>query len=87
MFEVVVLFCSLNLSPGECRAETALDVVRGPVVANEIMCGLHGQAYIAPTTLPRRSEGEYVKLQCRRLRDRAEAFPRGQATPVAAGTQ
>jgi hypothetical protein len=75
MFQVLVLICSLDLAPSQCQGDTALDVIRGPVVANEIMCGLHGQAYIAPTAIPNRGAKEYVKIACLRSRRIGEAAP------------
>lgn len=66
MFQVLILVCSVNLAPADCQIETALDLINGPPVANEVMCGLHGQAYIAQTSLSPRSAGEYVKVKCMR---------------------
>jgi hypothetical protein len=66
MFQVLILICSVGLAPGDCQVETALDVVRGPSAPNALLCGLHGQAYIAPTALAPRGPGEYVKIKCLR---------------------
>ena len=66
MFQVLILICSMTFSSSECQTETALDVIRGPAVPNEIMCGLHGQAYIAQTSLVPRGPDEYVKIVCMR---------------------
>lgn len=49
MFKVLILVCSVNLAPAECQINTALDVINGPEAQNELMCGFHGQAYIAET--------------------------------------
>jgi hypothetical protein len=64
MFQIIALICALEIAPSDCRAETGLDVFYGPVVANEVMCGFHGQAFLAETALPARSPNEYVKIQC-----------------------
>ncbi len=64
MFRILILICSIHLAPSDCQIETALDVVYGPTVANEVMCGLHGQAYIATSTLAPRGPEEYVKIKC-----------------------
>jgi hypothetical protein len=70
MFQVLVLICAAGMAPADCQRDTAIDVIRGPVAANEITCGLHGQAYVAETALGRDLEGAYVKIQC--LRRKAE---------------
>jgi hypothetical protein len=64
MFQVLILICAAGVSPGDCQAENALDVLRGPFVANEMMCGMQGQAYIAPTAVVPRGPGEFVKIKC-----------------------
>jgi hypothetical protein len=65
MFKVLVLVCSSALAPMECQIETAEDVISGPAAGNEVMCGLHGQAYIAETALGERiGPDEYVKIKC-----------------------
>jgi hypothetical protein len=64
MFQVLILICSTGLAPADCQIDTALDVVRGPEVANEVMCGMHGQAYIATTAITPRSDKEFVKIRC-----------------------
>ena len=66
MFQVLILVCSVNLAPADCQIETALDLIKGPPAASEVMCGLHGQAYIAQTSLRPRLAGEYVKVKCLR---------------------
>lgn len=66
MFEVLILVCSVALSPDECQADTAVAVIDGPASPNEVMCGLHGQAYLASTAIAPRHEDEYVKVTCSR---------------------
>ena len=84
MFQVLILICSIGVSRSDCQIETATDVIQGPVVANEIMCALHGQAYIAPTAIAPRPDKEYVKLKCQRAPAVKEALQR-RATRAAAG--
>lgn len=64
MISILILICSLTTPRAACQIETALDVIQGPRVESEVMCGLHGQALAAETEL--RREGEYVKIMCRR---------------------
>lgn len=64
MFQVLILICSASLLRSECQIENALDVVRGPMVASEAMCGMHGQAYVAPTAMAPRGPDEFVKIRC-----------------------
>lgn len=66
MFQVLILICAINVAPADCQTETALDLINGPRVASELLCGLHGQAYIAQTSLRPRGPGEYVKIRCLR---------------------
>ena len=65
-FAVLILICSANLRHSECQLNTALDVIRGPAVANELMCGLMGQSTIAATAISPREGQEYVKILCLR---------------------
>ena len=76
MFQVLILICSVGLAPGDCQVETALDVVRGPSAPNALLCGLHGQAFIAPTALAPRGPGEYVKIKCLRQLPARQALQR-----------
>lgn len=64
MFKVLILICSIGVQPQDCSRETALDVISGPDAENELMCGLHAQAYVAEVGLVR--EGEYMKATCTR---------------------
>jgi hypothetical protein len=66
MFQVLILVCSVSLTPADCQVDTALDLINGPTVASEMMCGLHGQAYIAQTSIRPQAAGEYVKVKCLR---------------------
>lgn len=66
MFKVLILICSLSLSPDQCQTDTAVTVITGPEASNLAMCGLHGQAYLANTALAEKHEGEYVKVTCSR---------------------
>lgn len=66
LYSVMILVCSLNISPSDCRPETAIDVVLGPRAASQAQCGFLGQATIARTTLAPREGEEYLKIVCRR---------------------
>jgi len=65
VFKVLILVCSMNTTPADCQMDTAVDVINGPEAANQSVCGLYGQAYIADTALGStlRSD-EYVKVRC-----------------------
>lgn len=76
MFQIIILICAIGLTPADCQKETAIDVFRGPVASNEVMWGLHGQAFIAQTSLARHSSGEYVKIRCERTSGVREALRR-----------
>jgi hypothetical protein len=61
---MIVLICSANIPKLECRPENALDIIRGPAVANESKCGLRGQSIVAATEVRPRFGDEYVKILC-----------------------
>lgn len=65
-YSILILICSLSVSPSECRPETAIDVVQGPKVQSWAQCGFLGQATIASTTIAPREGLEYMKIVCRR---------------------
>jgi hypothetical protein len=67
-FIVVVFVCASGMDQSDCNADTALDVIRGPRVASEITCGLHGQATVASFARPIDTEHEYLKIACQRVR-------------------
>jgi hypothetical protein len=64
---VYIFVCAASTAPGDCDNHSAIDVVLGPEVRSEIMCGLQAQEMFAKTAiLPR--DGEYVKIACVRRR-------------------
>ena len=79
MLEVVILVCSIHLAPADCQVDTATAVIQGPDVANSVLCGLHGQAYLATTGLAAHHDS-YLKIRCRRaavgLADKAASMAR-----------
>jgi hypothetical protein len=65
VFKVLILVCSINTTPADCQTDTAVDVISGPEAANQSVCGLYGQAYIADTALGTALRAdEYVKVKC-----------------------
>jgi hypothetical protein len=78
---VVILVCSASLGRPECQMNTALDVIRGPNVANEMMCSLIGQTTIAATALTPREGEEYVKIMCMRADAKRGTAQRQVANP------
>jgi hypothetical protein len=65
-YSILILICSLSVSPSECRPDTAIDVVQGPKVSSVLQCGLMGQATIAGVAIAPREGQEYMKIVCRR---------------------
>jgi hypothetical protein len=70
-FVVYILVCAASTAPGDCDMRSAIDVVLGPDVRNEIMCGLEAQEMLARTAIAPR-DGEYMKISCSRRRPLAE---------------
>lgn len=66
MFKVLILVCSVSLSPQDCRPDNATAVINGPEAQNELMCGLNGQAYLAGTAIAGKRDDEYIKVRCAR---------------------
>lgn len=64
MFDVLILICAASLTQAECQKTTAMHVIKGPAAANLMTCGLHGQAYLAETSLAYNLENSYVKIRC-----------------------
>jgi hypothetical protein len=65
MLKMLILVCAVGTAPADCRPQSALDIISGPDVASPVMCGLHGQAYIAETALATRGhDDEYLKIVC-----------------------
>jgi len=69
MYSIVILICSTALSHADCQPKSAIDVVRGPIVDNPIMCGFDAQAMIARTDLVQSDGAEYVKIVCTRSKN------------------
>lgn len=65
-FKVILLVCATSVPRGDCRIETAVQVINGPDAHNEIACGMKSQAYLAETQIGRLAEDEYLKILCRR---------------------
>lgn len=70
-FVVYILLCAASTAPSDCDTRSAIDVVLGPEVHNEIMCGLEAQEMFARAAIAPR-DGEYVKISCTRQRPLAE---------------
>jgi hypothetical protein len=83
MLKMLILICAVGTAPADCRPQSALDVISGPDVASPVMCGLHGQAYVAETALAnRRHDDEYLKIVCVKPSAKA-ALMTGKALPTA----
>jgi hypothetical protein len=68
-YSLMILICAAALSRSECRPDTATDVVRGPNVDNQIMCGLNAQTMIAGTGLLQTDGTQYLKVVCTPSKD------------------
>ena len=65
MLKIMILVCASGIAQANCNTESAAAVIQGPDVPNAMMCGLHGQAYLADTALAAYVEdGHYLKLRC-----------------------
>ena len=66
MFQVLVLVCAINIMPPDCQTNTAIKKLPGPEAANELECGLYGQAYFAQMGQYTLTKGHYLKIMCTR---------------------
>jgi hypothetical protein len=68
MLTAIVLICSLNVTPElrECTRDNATNVVQVPEeFGNPATCMLHGEAFIAGTTVGQNlASDERVKVMC-----------------------
>ena len=65
-FTILILVCSMSMDHAACQPDTALDVVQGPKVENQLMCGMLGQTTLAATAIAPRPGEEYLKIMCTR---------------------
>lgn len=72
MLQVLILVCSVSVSPSECRPETALDVISGPDAGSLMSCMLGSQAMLARTAQIGQRPNEYVKIRCSPPRQMAQ---------------
>ena len=81
MLTAMILVCSLATTPniGDCNRNNAVDVMWVPEAFNNpITCYLHGQAYVAGTSIGRLlAANEHVRVLC--LRRKRAALPGGHA--------
>jgi hypothetical protein len=63
-YSILILICSTTLSHADCQATTAVDVVRGPMVDNAMMCAMNAQTMIARTDLVQADGTLYMKVVC-----------------------
>jgi hypothetical protein len=63
-FSTIILVCSINLSHGDCRPDTAIDVIRGAGADSVMMCAMTGQTTLAATALAPVEGEEYTKIMC-----------------------
>ncbi len=83
MLTALVLICSVSVTPDlrDCTRENAIDVMRTPVqTANPATCFLHGQAFVAQTSIAQDLRGtDRIKIVCARSASAsAKIKPAGQ---------
>jgi hypothetical protein len=66
MFTALILVCAAGLDRSDCQPNTAIDIIRGPSVRNEIVCFHDAQSMMATTAIAPRAGKEYLKIQCAR---------------------
>jgi hypothetical protein len=64
---ILIFLCAASTTPADCDKSSAIDVMLGPEVENEIMCGREAQETLALTAI-RPRDGEYIKISCVRRR-------------------
>jgi hypothetical protein len=64
---VLILVCAKSLSPAACDLNTADSSVRGPRVANEIVCGQYSEFYMGSReggAVQYDPKTQYLKVVC-----------------------
>jgi hypothetical protein len=88
MLTALILICSLQATPDirSCTRDNAVDAMQVPeAFANPVTCFMHGQAYLAETSLGRDlTENERVKVVCVRTASADVPTLLGSAQPVPA---
>jgi len=91
MLTALILICSLQTTPDirSCTRDNAVDAMRVPEsFSNPVTCFMHGQAYLADTSLGRDlSENERVKVVCVRAASASLPTLLGSVQPQAAQTR
>ncbi|MDW6026503.1 hypothetical protein SAZ10_32555 [Mesorhizobium sp. BAC0120] len=85
MLKMLILVCSVNVSPADCQQETALDIIQGPQVASVFECGMASQAMAAQTSILRHGSDEYMKVKCSRLKVADAAAKDAKLSPATLG--
>jgi hypothetical protein len=79
MLTALILICSVSVTPDirDCTRDNAADVMRVPTeFANPITCFLHGQAFLAETSLAQDlRENDRIKIVCARSQSVAAKVP------------
>ena len=60
----IMLVCSVNLSPGDCRLDTANEVIRGADAPRLMDCVMRGQATAAAAAPALAARGEFTRIIC-----------------------
>jgi hypothetical protein len=84
MLMALVLVCSLQVTPdlADCSRTNAVNVMRVPEeFGNPATCFMHGQAYLAETSIGRDlSDNERIKVVCARAQRVGETQATGPQT-------
>jgi hypothetical protein len=64
MLSVVILICSLSMSPGECHDYNALQILSGGEARTLAGCGFQAQETLARSAIQPMPEREYAKIEC-----------------------
>lgn len=68
MLVALVLICSSAIDLRDCTRDNAADVIRVPTeFSNPVTCFLHGQAFLAETSLAQDlREGDRIRIICQK---------------------
>lgn len=62
MVKILILICSVNLTPADCTSNTALDVIGAGSAQTAIACLMYGENLVASTDLS--EQAFYLKITC-----------------------
>lgn len=69
MFKVIVLLCSIGMSPNDCTKTTSIMNLESPSFTNSMECQTQAQPWLAKIAMKANPAKEYHKIICYRIKE------------------